>query len=308
MSHGTFLKAAGWAEAAATPLAGDASKRRYTRLTQGARTAIVMDAPMERPADETSFDAFRVVATHLRGLGLSAPEEYAADRAKGLILMEDLGDLTLARLLENNPDTARVAYAATAHLLSRLKSHPPEGLLAPDAAEMAEMTRLTFDFLPDSDALCDALMAALADALVTEAPGAPVLSLRDVHAENLIWLPDREGHARVGLLDFQDALLLPDGYDLASLLDDPRREVPEAWRADLIAAHSTPSRIATLSLQRNLRILGIFRRLSTDFGKPAYAAFLPRTRTLIARAADALPTLQAPVAELLDRTNHWGPP
>lgn len=308
MSPAAFLNTAGWAGAAAAPLAGDASKRQYTRLTLDTRTAILMDAPTATPADRTSLSAFRTIATHLRGLGLSAPREYAADPAKGLILMEDLGDMTLARLLEQDPDTARKAYSATAHLLSRLGNNPPNGLAAPDAMQMAQMANLTFDFLPDSDALRTTLLTALAVALTTHAPGPPVLSLRDVHAENLLWLPDRDGHARVGLLDFQDALLLPDGYDLASLVDDPRREVPEPWRADLIAAHSTSARIATLSLQRNLRILGIFRRLSTELSKPAYAAFLPRTRTLIARAAEALPTLQAPVAELLDRTTHWTTP
>lgn len=308
MTDRAFLTMAGWADASVAPLAGDASKRRYSRLTRGTDTAILMDAPMANAVDHTSFDAFRTVGLHLRSLGLSAPEEYCADRGKGLILMEDLGDQMLARLLEKTPDAARPAYDATAALLDCLKAHPPEGLSAPDASAMAEMVALTFEFVPDSDALRDALMGTLAEAITLHAPGDPVLSLRDVHAENLLWLPDRSGHARVGLLDFQDALLLPEGYDLASLLDDPRRVVPEAWRTELIAAHSNPARIATLSLQRNLRILGIFRRLSTEFGKPSYAAFLPRTRTLIARAAEALAPMQPPVAELLDRTAHWTAP
>ena len=308
MTNATFLDAAGWADATVTPLAGDASKRRYSRLTRGKDTAILMDAPMTTVADRTSFDAFRAIGVHLRGLDLSAPEEYHADRAKGLILMEDLGDQMLARLLRDAPEAARPAYNATAALLDCLKAHPPEGLIEPNATEMANMAALTFDFVPDSDGLRDTLLGTLAEAITLHAPGPSVLSLRDVHAENLLWLPERAGHARVGLLDFQDAVLLPEGYDLASLLDDPRREVPEAWRADLITTHSTPARIATLSLQRNLRILGIFRRLSTDFGKPAYAAFLPRTRTLIARAAEAIAPIRAPMAELLDRTAHWSAP
>ena len=95
-------------------------------------------------------------------------------------------------------------------------------------------------------------------------------------------------------LDFQDALVLPEGYDLASLVDDPRRTVPEAWRDDLIRAHAAARglseadmsrRVDLLSLQRNLRILGIFRRLTTELGRPAYARFLPRTRTLLLRSA-----------------------
>lgn len=305
MTRDAFLSAAGWADATATPLAGDASSRRYFRMIRGTATAILMVAPVATEADRDSLKAFRHIGAHLRGFGLSAPEEYRADPANGLILMEDLGDQTLSRLLHDDPKTAREAYLGTAALLPRLTVQPPAGLAAPNVAQMAVMVGLTFDLLPGSNALRAALLGALAEALTTHAPGPAVLSLRDVHADNLLWLPDRDGDARIGLLDFQDALLLPEGYDLASLLDDPRREVPEAWRTELIATHSTPTRIATLSLQRNLRILGIFHRLSTDLGKPAYAAFLPRTRALIARASDVLPQLQTPVAELLDRTAHW---
>ncbi|WP_341862988.1 phosphotransferase [Gymnodinialimonas sp. 57CJ19] len=308
MSHAPFLASAGWADATSVPLAGDASTRRYLRLTLAEKTAILMDAPTATEAERASYVAFRTIRAHLRSIGLSAPQEFHADPAKGLILMEDLGDLSLSRLLENTPDAARAAYEATAILIDRLSSETPANLAAPDAEAMAQMTALTFDFVENSDSLRETILAGLTDALKTHAAGARTLSLRDVHADNLMWLPGRTGDARVGLLDFQDAMLLPQGYDLASLLDDPRRVVPEAWRAELIATHSTPTRIATLSLQRNLRILGIFRRLSTVYGKPSYATYLPRTRTLVARAADTLPTLRKPVAELLDRTAHWTAP
>lgn len=308
MNTAAVLSGAGWAGAASAPLAGDASSRRYTRLTDGDRTAIVMEAPMVSAADRASYDAFRAIGAHLRSLGLSAPREYAADRDTGLIVMEDLGDCTLAHLLDTDADTAHAAYVGTADLLPSLHARAPQNVPAPDPAAMAQMVALTFDHLPHSTPLRTATVDALAQALITHAPGEPVLSLRDVHADNLLWLPDREGPARIGLLDYQDALMLPAGYDLASLLDDPRRVVPEAWRAELIATHSSPARIAVLSVQRNLRILGIFRRLSTTLGKPAYAAFLPRTRTLLTRAAEAVPTLQGPVAELLDRTAHWTAP
>lgn len=301
------MEAAGWGTATAMPLAADASARHYTRLIQGDRTAIVMEAPATTQADRDSVTAFRRIGAYLRGLGLSAPQEYAADPVAGLIVMEDLGDATLSRLLADDPGTAREAYGAAAALLSRLAKVPPPDLAAPDAAAMARMVALTFDLLPDSDALRARLIPALATALDAHAPGPGVLALRDVHGDNLLWLPDRDGDARIGLLDYQDALLLPAGYDLASLLDDPRREVPAEWRATLVTKHCTPERIATLSLQRNLRILGIFHRLATRYGKPYYRAFLPRTRHLVARAADGL-ALRADVAELLDRTAHWAAP
>ncbi|QXT40165.1 aminoglycoside phosphotransferase family protein [Gymnodinialimonas ceratoperidinii] len=308
MSHAAFLAAAGWGGAEATPLAGDASTRRYLRLSRDGRTAILMVAPVSTAAEQASYTAFRKICTHLRSLTLSAPEELHASPRDGLILMEDLGDISLSRLLESRPDEAREAYETAAALLQIVKRQNVPDLAAPDAEEMARMTALTFDFVENSDALRVKVLSGLAQALASHAPGPSVLSLRDVHADNLMWLPKRSAEARVGLLDFQDAMMLPDGYDLASLLDDPRRVVPEDWRCALIEAHSTPTRIATLSLQRNLRILGIFRRLSTSFGKPAYAAYLPRTRALVARAAAAVPELQGPVTELLDRTAHWVEP
>ncbi len=302
-----LLDAAGWGLAVATPLASDASTRRYTRLRRGAESAILMEAPTASDFDRASLAAFRQIGAHLRSLGLSAPMEYAADPDAGLIVMEDLGDDTLSRLLAFDLPTAEHAYAATADLLANLARTDPPRLAAPGAAGMAQMAGLTFDLLPDSDALRARLLPALAEALQTHASGPSVLSLRDVHGDNLLWLPERDGHAQIGLLDFQDALLLPVGYDLASLLDDPRREVPETWREALIAAHSTPRRIGVLSLQRNLRILGIFHRLATHYGKPGYRSFLPRCRTLVARAAEGLP-LQADVMELLDRTAPWTRP
>ncbi|WP_224816347.1 aminoglycoside phosphotransferase family protein [Hasllibacter sp. MH4015] len=306
MTVAAFLDAAGWGEAQARPLAADASARTYSRLSKAGETAVLMDAPVDTAQDRASFAAFRTIGAHLRGLGLSAPREYAADAENGLILMEDLGDLTLSHLLATDADRARLAYGVTVDMLPILKALPPPGLSAPDARAMAAMARITFDRLHASDALRDGLLTALADALATHAHGPPILSLRDVHGDNLLWLADRTGPARIGLLDFQDAVLLPDGYDLASLLDDPRRVVPEDWRRNLIEqlGHD-PRRIDILSLARNLRILGIFRRLSTELGKPQYAAFLPRTRTLIARAAEPFPTIAPSVADLLDRTKDW---
>jgi aminoglycoside/choline kinase family phosphotransferase len=142
------------------------------------------------------------------------------------------------------------------------------------------------------------------------------VSLRDVHADNLIWRPDRAGHLRIGLLDFQDAVVLPEGYDLASLVDDPRWVVPEPWREHLIRHHASDRgrsvaemtwRVDLLSVLRNLRILGIFRRLSVEQGRCGYALYLPRTRDLLLRSAGQpdLKRLRPLVVELLDRTQHW---
>ncbi len=317
--QGALLQAAGWADAVGAALSGDASARSYRRLTRpDGATAILMRAPVGTEADRASLAAFLRVGGHLSALGLSVPETLAADPDAGLLLIEDLGDATLARLLAADPETAETAYAViAAEVLPQLaRAALPDWAAHPDPAGQAAMIDLTLGLVPDPGALSD-LRAGLAEALAQHCVGPSVLALRDCHGDNLIWLPDRDGARRVGLLDHQDALALPLGYDLASLIDDPRRDLPEGWRTGLIlrfakALDMAPAdielRVATLSLLRNLRILGIFHRLATQMAKPQYRAFLPRTGLLIDRAVahPALSGLRAPVAELRRQTAGWG--
>jgi hypothetical protein len=313
-----FLAAQGWGDAERTVLAGDASARRYDRLCDpDGATAILMMAPMETAADKAAFDAFARVAAHLLAQGWSAPRITAQNRETGLLMMEDFGDLSLSALLRGAAPDARMAYDVAAALTCDMAQAPvPDWAAVPDARGQAGMAALTFDLLPDSADLRGVILPALHAALTRHAAGPPALALRDYHADNLFWLPDRIGAARIGLLDFQDAVALPQGYDLASLLDDPRRVVPASWRDALIAQTAkrmgwplaaAQSRIDTLSLLRNLRILGIFRRLATAGGKPAYRAFLPRTADLIRRAVanPDLAPLAGPVEDLLARCDAW---
>lgn len=312
-----FIARAGWAEATATPLAGDASARSYLRLSRAdGATSVLMQAPVATEPERESFAAVARVNAHLAGLGLSVPATLAEDRAAGLLLQEDFGDATLARLIADEPGAAQAAYAVAADVLDRLAATPlPGWAVRPDTAAQAAMLTPTLDALPQDPALA-ALPALMGEVLARHAAGQPVLALRDYHADNLIWLPGRDGPARIGLIDVQDAVALPLGYDLASLLDDPRRDVPAPWRAELTGRfaithgfrlETATARLATLSLLRNLRILGIFRRLSTTGGKPRYAGFLPRTGDLIDRAVahPALAPLQAPVARLRALSAGW---
>jgi aminoglycoside/choline kinase family phosphotransferase len=312
-----FLARTGCGDARVAALAGDASARSYLRLSRpDGATAVLMQAPVATEADRASLAAVMRVNAHLGTLGLSAPATLAEDTGKGLLLQEDFGDTTLARLLADGAVEAAAAYTAAADVLDRIATAPvPDWAAQPDTQTQAAMLAPTLQALPDDPTLAK-LPALMAEALKRHAAGPPVLALRDYHADNLIWLPDRDGPARIGLLDVQDAVGLPFGYDLASLLDDPRRDVPEAWRAALTArfaaAHgltldAATARLATLSLLRNLRILGIFRRLSTTGGKPRYAGFLPRTGQLVDRAAahPALKPLQGPVAHLRDLSAFW---
>ena len=270
-----FLQAQGWGAATRRPLAGDASTRRYERLTQDGVRAVVMLAP---PEDRAAFDAFLRIAAKLRAVGLSAPVVIAADADKGLMLLEDLGDRDFTALGADLPTASLV----TTDMLLRLAQNP-DGWDLPEMTPpvMAEMTRIALPDSPDTDTAMASMQAQFARAFT--APLVP--ALRDVHAENLLWLPDRQGLARVGLLDFQDAVLAPPGYDLVSFIRDARRAVPPEIAAAVTTRYAAglgldPDRFAVqcalLSFQRNLRIIGVFRRLARDRGKPAYLTHVPR--------------------------------
>jgi aminoglycoside/choline kinase family phosphotransferase len=284
-----FIAATGWREAEAHPLAGDASNRRYLRLIQpdGAR-AVLMDAPAERGEDVRPFLA---IARHLRGLGLSAPAILAEDTEAGLLLLEDLGDALFARVLERTPEMEQPLYEAATDLLVALhRAAPPAGLASYTPALMADLAALAFDWYrpgasgeksPDRDRF----RAEIETVLDTLPDTDTVLIQRDYHAENLLWLPDRAGVARVGLLDFQDALRGHPAYDLVSVLEDARRDVTPALAQAMIAryinatgtgAEAFHTAYACLGAQRNLRILGVFGRLCLRDGKAHYIDLIPR--------------------------------
>ncbi|NAZ37789.1 aminoglycoside phosphotransferase family protein [Rubellimicrobium sp. CFH 75288] len=275
--------AAGWRREA---LAGDASARRYERLVApDGRTAILMDARRE-PA---SCGPFLRIAAHLRGLGLVAPRllQRGTGPADGLLLVEDLGTETLAARLARRPEEAPHLYAAAVDLLVRLgAAPPPEGLDTLSPARLVAMLEpLWQHYTPGADADgARRFGTALQEALARLAPGRLVLSLRDFHAENLVWREAAQGTGRLGLLDFQDAVLAPPEYDLASLLRDARRDTEAALRSAMTARFAAATgqpreRVeaagAALGLARNLRILGVFARLIRS-GRPGYAVLLPR--------------------------------
>lgn len=286
----TFLERAGWAFATRRPLAGDASNRRYLRLTLPVRdSAVLMDAPPERGEDVRPFVR---VARHLAGLGLSTPEILASDEGYGLLLLEDLGDAIYTRVLACDASDEATLYRVAAEALAVVQgSGPPPGIGAFDPPLMAELAMLAWDWYArglvgaPAPAHRAAVRDRIEDALAAVAPRRSVLVLRDFHADNLIWLADRVGAARAGLLDFQDALLGNPAYDLVSLVNDARRDVPQPIKAatirhflDLTGHEAGPflTAAATVSAQRNLRILGVFARLSMHFGKPGYIRLIPR--------------------------------
>lgn len=301
-----FLRAHGVDPADAVPLAADASFRGYFRTPAG----VVMDAPPPRE----DVRPFVRVARHLADLGLSAPAVLAADPERGFLLLEDLGDDLFSRLLRGGAD-ARPLYRAAVDALAALARRPPPEWLAPyGMGPLMEEADLFLDwYLPDRGAGADggardSWRAAWGEALAPALGGAPVLTLRDCHVDNLLLLPGRAPPADVGLLDFQDALAGHPAYDLASLLDDARTAVDpglarEMTRRFLEATglEEGPFRRAfdALSAQRSAKILGIFTRLARRDGKHGYLAWLPSTWRILSRrlAADGL----APVRAWFDR-------
>ena len=283
----TFIAAAGWGDAQRRFLAGDASDRSYDRLTRGAESAVLMDAPPGKGDDTATFAA---IAAHLAELGLSPPRILAADHANGFLLLEDLGDGLVARLVAADPAMEAPLYEAATDVLLELHRHPaPAGLPDLTAQDWADAAAFAFDWYafaatgtaPDSRDF----RTVLADAMTTHADGPRVMILRDYHAENLLLLPERQGVARVGLLDFQLAQMGQRAYDLVSLLQDARRDVSPETAAAMTRrfreatgqdAASFSAAYATLGAQRALRIIGIFARLCLKGGKAGYLPLLPR--------------------------------
>jgi N-acetylmuramate 1-kinase len=303
-----FLAVNGWGGAQILPLAGDASFRRYFRLVDGTRTAVLMDAP---PQHE-DVGPFVAIAAHLVSLGLSAPVCHAQDRAGGLLLLEDFGDRLVGPLLIEDASGEEAIYRGAIDLLAALaREQLPEGLLPYDMTVFRREIDLFIEwYVPalgldvDLDgwrSAWDVVLAGVAD------PDPRVLVLRDFHAENLILL-DRPGLRCLGLLDFQDALAGHRAYDLVSLLQDARRDVAPALEAAMLERYVAEAGIVDpqafradyeiLGAQRNIKILGIFTRLWKRDGKARYTAFQPRMWSYVERNL-AHPAL-APLAAWFD--------
>ena len=279
-----LLTAAGWADSQTEPVAGDLSARRYTRLTRrNGETAILMDAP---PASDATTPAFVQMTGWLAAHGLSAPAILAQDARNGLLLLEDFGDLKISNLITQDAARTSDIYDTVIDLLLHIRDVPPPPLVRPDPKALVHMTTLAQHHYPgvDTDAL-QPFSSVLETVLQSLSATSPTLSLRDFHADNLMWLPDRHGIQRLGLLDYQDAFLTHPVYDLVSLLTDARTDIAPDFRADMIARYATKSgdipadlhrAFAAFSAQRNLRILGIFARAARQHGKTAHLAKLPR--------------------------------
>ena len=340
----TFLAHAGWQDASVNWFDQDASTRRYARLMrQDGSSAILMDAPrveddpctpdmtaetrqrlgwnaMTRLAS-SRVDAFVLIANHIREAGLRAPTIFAHDTGLGLALLEDFGEKReFARLIEQGMDEAPL-YAQAAKDLAQLHRHPKPGLLKQDAdcwpilefddvalGANADLFADWFHQYDDAACMTDADRAKwerVKDNLIQQAVAFPrEFTLRDYHAENLLWLPE----GRIGLLDFQDAVIGWDAWDMAMLTQDARRAVSREAAELAIKTYLDESgkdeapfqaRLAVIGTLNALRIAGVFARLVKRDGKPRYNDFMPRQILMLKRnlAHPAAAEMRAFIAE-----------
>jgi aminoglycoside/choline kinase family phosphotransferase len=310
-----FLARHGYGAARMAPLAQDASFRRYVRLAGGPRPAVLMDAPP--PEDVRPFVR---IASHLAGIGVSVPEILACDEAEGLLLEEDLGDELVSELIGPGcaGDGATGCLMAAADALVVMQHHPPpSGLPAWDAAAMAGAAIGTlFDWWWPAmfggaapQAARDEFAAALEAMLAAVADDAACFVHRDFFAGNLLWLPLRSGVRRIGVLDFQTAAIGHPAYDLASLLQDARRDIPTDV-AEKVIAHYLAARqeldpaafraaYDACAAQRHVRVAAQWVRLAKRDRRPGYLVHGPRTWRLLRQAVQQ--PVAAPLATALDR-------
>jgi tRNA threonylcarbamoyl adenosine modification protein YjeE len=336
-----FLDESGFGAAHRQRMQGDASTRIFERLTLNDQTTVLMNAP-PRPdgpplRDGKSYSAiahlaedtvpYVALAAGLRDRNLSAPTILNADPARGLIIMEDLGEERIVAGDPPAPIEARYEVAIDL-LISLHRRRLPQTLpMAPhldyrlpryDMAAFLIEAELLLDWYlvsvnaPPTNAVREAFVALWRDALAAAVEAPPTWVLRDYHSPNLLWLPQREDVARIGVLDFQDALIGPAAYDVASLIQDARVDVPEAMEVALLSRYvrarlkddrnfdtAAFTRLyATLAAQRATKILGIFARLDRRDGKPQYLRHMPRLWNYLQRSL-AHPEL-APLKEWYD--------
>ena len=290
-----FLNATAWSNAACEPLTGDASARKYFRLRKEKQSAVLMDASSVLE----SVAPFIQISQHLHQLGFSVPAILARSDEKGLLLLEDFGDATFTCLLDNACEPEKL-YTLATDVLIALHRHPqatPKDLRVYHPEKMLEDIGLFLEWrTPMISEAGKAEFKTVWREVLPVAHRVPTsLLLRDYHVANLMLLPNRPGVRQAGLLDFQDAYQGPITYDLMSLLEDARRDVPDNLREKMVARYlaqfpaldqeAFETSMAILAALRHTRVLAIFEKLSRHEGKHEYKKLhSPRVERLLQRA------------------------
>ena len=288
-----FLDTTVWSAAACKPLTGDASVRKYFRLQKNKQSAVLMDASHI----PESVAPFIRIDRHLHQLGFSVPAILACDDKKGFLLLEDFGDATFTRLLDNHDDLEKL-YTLATDVLIALHKHPraiPKGLRTYHPQKMLEDIELFLEWRTISESGKAEFKTVWGEILPVAHQVPTSLLLRDYHVANLMLLPGREGVRQAGLLDFQDAYQGPVTYDLMSLLEDARYDVPEGLKEKMLARYLSQlpkherdtfeTSMVILAALRHTRVLAIFERLSRHEGKHDYKRLhSPRVERMLQRA------------------------
>ena len=306
-----FLKKNDLANAQFEWMAGDASARRYARIEKGTKTFVLMDTPMsEKPEEFILIDRILVDA------GLSAPKIYDIDLDKGLLLLEDLGNDTYTRMLAKGEDQTSLYKLAVDVLIEISKIKDTKTVLSYDRDYIHEGLELFTDwFMPaalgkQTDGAVKEEYLNIMDNLFASIEKAPKgLMWLDYHVDNLMLLPKRDGVRACGLMDFQDARVGPLTYDLMSLLEDARRDVPDDLRQQLLSYYIEKNAVKDKELfmrsyhitavKRHLRVIGIFSRLKMRDGKSKYLEHIPRIWRLLESHLDL--SYMQPLKNWLDK-------
>ncbi len=291
-----FVEQAGFTEYALHPLVVDASSRRYIRIITKDVSYIIMDLPPERGV----LDAYITICSFLKEQGYSSPEIVKADVENGFLLLEDLGDDIFNNLLSKSKDSSleKEIYGEAVNLLiswcsNSFMQSTSSKIILPTYASLDLLRGIKIftewclpEIFPQDHQIKALELLDIWERILLAAPLVDNHFIhRDYHAGNLVWLKSRDGSARVGILDFQDAAWGDPIYDLVSLLQDARRDIPtdlvESMIKHYITATGQPSslvkeRYAILGAQRNMHIIGIFHRLGERDNKEEYLRFLPR--------------------------------
>jgi len=304
-----FLADLGWNHVTLEPMQADASFRRYYRMKGTDTPMLLMQDPPDRPPipPYVMVEPFIEIAEHLHDIGLRTPVIHHRKVEDGLLVIEDFGDDTYTRLFNKGMDPEPL-YELAVDALAHLHQHPDRNnvkvpqyddkMLVDEAMLLLDWYYPALSGKKPTDEMKESFGKVWKDLFAKFPQGQQTLVLRDYHVDNLMLTKDGAGIGRCGLLDFQDAVIGQFSYDLMSLLEDARRDVPKDLKQKLYDRYMDQMgegldkegfdySFKVLAAQRHAKVLGIFIRLSVRDGKERYLQFIPHVHNLFTQALES---------------------